>query len=117
MFLNCRHAEYKTYQSQCVGDLSDENLERLHALLLAKLVAAIDVQAVLGLLGRQTNFMVDLELSLHIRVAQGMRGRGHGLVGLPRDMRLQTLLLIILLLSLTHGLGMSCDSRENGGTK
>lgn len=104
----------RTYKSQCIGNLSNENLERLDAFLLAKLVAAIDFQAVLGLLWRQTNFMVDLELSLNIGVAQRMRGRRHGLVGLPRDMRLQALLLLILLLSLAHGLGICYKSRERG---
>lgn len=104
----------KTYQSQSIGNLSNENLERLDARLLAKLIATIVVQAVLGLFGSQADLVVDLEFLFNVGVAQGMRGRRHGLVGLPGDMRLQALLLLLLFLSLTHGLGLYCKSRGNG---
>lgn len=94
----------KTYQSQGIRNLADENLERLDTLLLAKLVAAVGIKTGLGLVGRETDFVVDPELLDHIGVGQSMSRRRHGLVGLSGDM--------LLHLFLAHGLGFRAMQRE-----
>lgn len=108
-----KSGEYcETYQSQGIGNLADENLERLDASLLAKLVAAVAVEAGLGLFRRKTDLVVDAQLALDILVAEGVGGRRHGLVGLPGDVSLQGLLLLLFL---AHCLGFSAVAWEIGG--
>lgn len=98
-----RCAESETYQSKGIGNLADQDLERLDAFLLAKLVAAVFFKAPLGLVGRQTNLDVGLQFAENVIDGQGVGRRRHGFVGLPGDMILQLFLLRILFLA--HGRG------------
>ncbi len=85
----------QTYHGQSIGNLAEENLQRLNALLLTEFIATVLFETALCLFGRQTGLDVGLKLLDNVIDGQCVGGRRHGLVGLPRDMVLQLLLLLL----------------------
>jgi hypothetical protein len=75
-----------SYQSHCIGDLGHDDLERLDALLLAEVVAAILVEAGFGIFSREAGEAVGVELGDELFVGEGVGRPAQGPVRLARDM-------------------------------
>jgi hypothetical protein len=74
------------YHGHGIGNLGDEDAERLHTLLLSQGVGAELLETGFDLGRRQAGEDIGLELGGDLLVGESMRRTAHGLVGLARDM-------------------------------
>lgn len=75
-----------SYQSHGVGDLGDDDLEGLHAFLLAEVVSSILLEPGFGFLSREAGQNIGLELSGYLLERESMGRTAQRPVGLARDM-------------------------------
>jgi hypothetical protein len=71
-----------SYQSHGIGDLRDDDLKGLDALLVAEVIPSILFQPGLGFVSREAGQDVGIKLGGQLLVREGMGRTAQGLVGL-----------------------------------